>query len=115
MRLHNILGIVVSRANIPRQWQTDFNLFSHRTNVMTDDAHKKSPSGIGYRNQSGVVSDARLHEEIMSGVDDTASRTRSAKRAAKKIDLTPEQALKVFGVAEVETTDKPRTTLPARR
>lgn len=65
---------------------------------MTDDAHKKSPSDIGYRNQSGVISDAQLHEEIMSSVDDTALRLRSAKRAIETIGLTIEQAERIFGV-----------------
>lgn len=65
---------------------------------MTDDAHKKSPSDIGYRRQSGAISDTRLHEEIMSGVDDTALRMRSAKRAIETMGLTIEQAEKVFGV-----------------
>lgn len=65
---------------------------------MTDDAHKKSPSDIGYRNQSGVISDAQLHEEIMSGLDDTALRMRSAKRAIETMGLTLEQAEKAFGV-----------------
>jgi hypothetical protein len=81
---------------------------------MTEDARKKPPSDIGHRIQSGVISDVRLHEEIMSGVDDKALRLQSAKRAAKEIGLTPEQALRVFGVAEIETTDTPRSNLPAR-
>lgn len=65
---------------------------------MTDAAHKKPPSDIGHRSQSGVLSDARLHEEIMSGVNDTALRLRSAKRAIETMGLTIEQAEKAFGV-----------------
>ena len=65
---------------------------------MTDAARKKPPSDIGHRSQSGVISDARLHEEIMSGVDDTALRLRSAKRAIETMGLTIEQAERIFGV-----------------
>lgn len=66
---------------------------------MSDDARKKPPSGIGHRIQSGVISDARLHEEIMSGIDDAALRLRSAKRAIETMGLTIEQAEKIFGVS----------------
>jgi len=65
---------------------------------MTDDARNKPPSDIDHRIQSGVISDARLHEEIMSGVDDKALRLRSAKRAIETMGLTIEQAEKAFGV-----------------
>jgi len=65
---------------------------------MTNTTRKKPPSNIGHRSQSGVISDARLHEEIMSGVDDTALRLRSAKRAIETMGLTIEQAERIFGV-----------------
>lgn len=58
----------------------------------------RKASLIGYRESSGEISDAQLHEEIMAGVDDSAVRQRSAKRAIEELGLTKEEAEAVFGV-----------------
>jgi hypothetical protein len=57
-----------------------------------------SPSSIGYRNPDGTVSDSKLHEEIMSGVDDTPLRIMSAQRVISKLGFTREQAEELFSV-----------------
>ena len=59
---------------------------------------KPAPSSIGYKTQSGNVTDAKLHEEIMAGVDDTALRLMSAHRAIEKLGITREEAESLFGV-----------------
>ena len=59
---------------------------------------KPVPSSIGYKSASGKVSDAKLHEEIMAGVDDSALRLMSARRAVEKLGMTQAEAEAVFGV-----------------
>ena len=59
---------------------------------------KPVPSSIGYKSASGKVSDAKLHEEIMAGVDDSALRLMSAQRAIEKLGMTQAEAEEVFGV-----------------
>lgn len=59
---------------------------------------KPKASSIGYKTVKGGISDTRLHEEIMAGVDDTALRVMSAQRAVDKLGLTREEAEDVFGV-----------------
>ena len=56
-----------------------------------------SASKIGCRTPSGSISDAKLHEEIMAGVDDTPLRIMSARRAVA-LGLTREEAEAVFSV-----------------
>ena len=56
------------------------------------------PSSIGCRESDGSFTDARLHDEIMSGVDDAPLRVASAIRAMSKFGLTREQAEEVFHV-----------------
>ena len=41
---------------------------------------------------------AKLHEEIMAGVDDSALRLMSARRAVEKLGMTQAEAEEVFGV-----------------
>ena len=53
---------------------------------------------IGYRDTNGKLSDTRLHEEIMAGVDDTPLRIMSAQRAISTMGLTREQAEELFSV-----------------
>ena len=55
------------------------------------------PSRVGYRTPNGGVSDAKLHEELMAGVDDTPLRIMSARRAVA-LGLTREEAEAVFSV-----------------
>lgn len=52
---------------------------------------KPSPSGIGYRNPDGTLSDAKLHEESMAGVDGTRLRIMSAQHLVA-MGLTREDA-----------------------
>lgn len=59
---------------------------------------KPVPSSIGYKSTSGNVSDAKLHEEIMAGVDDSALRLMSARRAVEKLGMSQVEAEEVFGV-----------------
>ena len=59
---------------------------------------KSAPSSIGYKSASGKVSDAKLHDEIMAGVDDSALRLMSARRAVEKLGMTQAEAEEVFGV-----------------
>ena len=59
---------------------------------------KPVPSSIGYKSASGKVSDAKLHEEIMAGVDDSALRLMSAQRAIEKLGMTQAEAEEMFGV-----------------
>ncbi len=59
---------------------------------------KPLPSSIGYKSASGKVSDAKLHEEIMAGVDDSALRLMSAQRAVEKLGMTQAEAEEMFGV-----------------
>lgn len=54
-------------------------------------------SRIGYRNADGTVSDVKLHEEIMAGIDDTHLRLISAQRGLK-LGLTREEVEKVLNV-----------------
>lgn len=54
-------------------------------------------SRIGYRNPDGTVSDAKLHEEIMAGVDDTPLRIMSAWRLVK-LGMTRAQAEELMSV-----------------
>lgn len=56
-----------------------------------------SPSMIGYRTPSGSISDAKLHDELMAGVDDTPLRIMSARRAIA-LGLTREESEGVFSV-----------------
>lgn len=56
------------------------------------------PSRIGIRSVSGEISDEKLHAEIMDGVDDSALRLDSARRAMEKLGLTREQAETLFNV-----------------
>ncbi len=56
-----------------------------------------SASKIGYRTPSGSISDAKLHDELMAGVDDTPLRIMSARRAVA-LGLTREEAEAVFSV-----------------
>ncbi len=56
-----------------------------------------NPSKIGYRTPSGSISDAKLHDELMAGVDDTPLRVMSARRAVA-LGLTREEAEGVFSV-----------------
>lgn len=56
-----------------------------------------SASKIGYRTPSGSISDAKLHDELMAGVDDTPFRIMSARRAVA-LGLTREEAEAVFSV-----------------
>lgn len=57
-----------------------------------------SPSKIGYRTPSGSISDAKLHDELMAGVDDTPLRIMSAQRAITQFGLTRAEAESVFDV-----------------
>lgn len=57
-----------------------------------------STSKIGYRNPDGTLSDTKLHEEIMAGVDDTPLRIMSAQRAISTMGFTREQAEELFSV-----------------
>ncbi len=59
---------------------------------------KKRPSRIGFRKADGTFSDALFHEEIMTGVDDTALRTASAQKAVAAMGFSREMAEEVFGV-----------------
>ena len=59
---------------------------------------KPVPSSIGYKSASGNLSDAKLHEEIMAGVDDSALRLMSARRAVEKLGMSQVEAEEVFGV-----------------
>ncbi len=59
---------------------------------------KPVPSSIGYKAASGKVSDAKLHEEIMAEVDDSALRLMSARRAVEKLGMTQAEVEEVFGV-----------------
>ena len=59
---------------------------------------KPVPSSIGYKSAPGKVSDAKLHEEIMAGVDDSALRLMSARRAVEKLGMTQSEAEEVFGI-----------------
>lgn len=59
---------------------------------------KPVPSSIGYKSASGNVSDAKLHEEIMAGVDDSALRLMSARRAVEKLGMSQVEAEEVLGV-----------------
>ena len=53
---------------------------------------------IGYRDTNGKLSDIKIHEEIMAGVDDTPLRIMSAQRAISTMGLTREQAEELFSV-----------------
>lgn len=66
---------------------------------------KPSPSRVGYRNTDGTVSDAKLHEEIMAGVDDTPLRVMSALKMMAAGTLTREEAEAVF---DVKLPDDPK-------
>ena len=59
---------------------------------------KPVPSSIGYKSASGEVSDTKLHEEIMAGVDDSALRLMSAKRVVEKLGMTQAEAEDLFSV-----------------
>jgi predicted transposase YbfD/YdcC len=58
---------------------------------------KKRPTTIGFRNSDGAISDAKFHEEIMRGVDDTPLRIMSALRVMA-MGFTQAQAEKLFSV-----------------
>jgi len=60
------------------------------------------PSRIGIKSVSGEISDEKLHAEIMDGVDDSALRLASAKRAVEKLGFTREQAESLFNVRLAE-------------
>ncbi len=60
--------------------------------------NKKRPSRIGFRKADGSVSDALFHEEIMKGIDDTALRIASARKAVATMGFTREIAEDIFGV-----------------
>lgn len=70
---------------------------------------KPSPSRIGYRNPDGTVSDTKLHEEMMAGVDDTPLRIMSAQRAISKLGFTREMAEAAF---DVKLPDDPKPVEP---
>lgn len=55
-------------------------------------------SRIGYRNPNGSVSDTALHEELLTGVDDTPLRIMSAQRAITQFGLTRAEAESAFDV-----------------
>lgn len=59
---------------------------------------KPRASSIGIRSPTGTVSDAKFHEAIMEGVDDTPLRTLSAKQAMVKLGLSREEAEELFSV-----------------
>ena len=59
---------------------------------------KLKASSIGYKTTNGDISDIVLHEEIMSGADDTVLRLMSARRAVAEFWLTREEAEAAFGV-----------------
>lgn len=59
---------------------------------------KPKASAIGYRTPNGGLSDTKLHEEIMAGVDDTPLRVVSAQKMVAQGILTREEAEKVFTV-----------------
>lgn len=65
---------------------------------------KPKASRIGYRTADGGISDTKLHEEIMDGVDDTPLRVMSAQRMVK-MGLTREEAEEVFKVKLPADTD----------
>jgi hypothetical protein len=54
-------------------------------------------SRIGSSNPDGTVSDAKFHEEIMAGVDDTPLRIMSARRAIG-MGFTRKEAEELFSV-----------------
>lgn len=59
---------------------------------------KEKASSIGYRNPDGSIFDAKLHDEIMSGVDDTPHRISSARRSMSVFGLSLEVAEQIFDV-----------------
>ena len=59
---------------------------------------KPKASSIGYRSADGSISDTKLHEEIMSGVDDTPHRISSARRSMSAFGFTREEAEQLFEV-----------------
>lgn len=71
---------------------------SHRWLSCMADKTTNPASAIGFRDESGKVSDTQLHEAIMSGVDDAALRTVSARRAIDNLGLSRDQADEAFGV-----------------
>ena len=48
--------------------------------------------------EQGMKLAAKLHEELMAGVDDSALRLMSARRAVEKLGMTQAEAEEVFGV-----------------
>lgn len=59
---------------------------------------KFKASSIGYRTPGGGISDAKIHEEIMAGVDDKPLRIMSAQRVISTMGYTREQAEELFSV-----------------
>jgi len=68
---------------------------------------KLKASAIGYRTPNGGISDTKLHEEIMAGVDDTPLREMSAQRMVAEGALTREEAEKAFNVKLPPDTTPP--------
>lgn len=60
---------------------------------------KHRASRVGYHAPDGSVSDSKLHEELMEGVDDTLLRIMFAQRAISKLGFTREQAEELFSVS----------------
>jgi hypothetical protein len=58
---------------------------------------KQRTTAIGYRSSDGTISDAKFHEEIMRGVDDTSLRIMSAQRVIA-MGFTQEEAEELFSV-----------------
>lgn len=60
---------------------------------------KLTPSSIGFKSATtGEVTDTKLHDEIMIGVDDSALRQLSAQNAIEKMGISPTEAEDLFGV-----------------